>query len=116
MDVNVEKKMGTIKKALKKYDIKNLDEAKSICDSKGIDVESIVKGVQPICFDDAVWAYTLGCAIAIKNNAKKAEENAKACNHLSRTSGGYMGTYRIHLFPLVGRGTDERCTLSHYRI
>ena len=96
MDVNVEKKMATIEKTLKKYDIKNLDEAKSICDAKNIDVESIVKGVQPICFDDAVWAYTLGCAIAIKNNAKKAEEAAT-----------FIGE-GLQAFCLEGSVSDER--------
>lgn len=62
-----------INKCLKKHGISSLDEAKEICLSKGIDVESIVKGIQPIAFENAVLAYTLGVAIAIKNNAKNLD-------------------------------------------
>ena len=62
-----------INKCLKKHGIASLDEAKGICLSKGIDVESVVKGIQPIAFENAVLAYTLGVAIAIKNNAKNLD-------------------------------------------
>lgn len=62
-----------INKCLKKHDIASLNEAKEICLSKGIDVESVVKGIQPIAFENAVLAYTLGVAIAIKNNAKNLD-------------------------------------------
>lgn len=61
-----------------KYGIKGLEQAKQICLDKGIDVDGIVKGIQPIAFDNASWAYTLGCAIAIKKNCKVASEAAKA--------------------------------------
>ena len=44
--------------------------------SKGIDVDKIVKGIQPIAFENAVWAYTLGAAIALKKEAKSAAEAA----------------------------------------
>ena len=54
------------------------EEARQICLDKGIDVEAIVKGVQPIAFENAVWAYTLGCANAIKKGVKKAAEAAEA--------------------------------------
>ena len=64
--------------ALKEFGIASMEEAKEICTAKGIDVESIVKGIQPICFDNAVWAYTLGCAIAIKKGCKKAADAAEA--------------------------------------
>ena len=64
--------------ALKEYGIASMEEAREICTAKGIDVESIVKGIQPICFDNAVWAYTLGCAIAIKKGCKKAADAAEA--------------------------------------
>ena len=64
--------------ALKEYGIASMEEAKEICAAKGIDVEAIVKGIQPICFDNAVWAYTLGCAIAIKKGCKKAADAAEA--------------------------------------
>ena len=72
-----ERRIDKINECLKKYDIASLEEAKAICDAKGIDCEAIVKGVQPIAFDNAVWAYTLGVAIAIKtgvNTAAKAAE------------------------------------------
>ena len=72
-----EKREASINECLKKYGIKNLEEAKEICDKAGIDVESIVKGIQPICFENAVWAYTLGTALAIKNDVKSAEEAGK---------------------------------------
>lgn len=74
-----------INKCLKKHGIASLNEAKEICLSKGIDVESVVKGIQPIAFENAVLAYTLGVAIAIKNNAKIwiqfAIQLAKVCKH-----------------------------------
>ena len=72
-----EKREASINECLKKYGIKNLEEAKEICDKAGINVESIVKGIQPICFENAVWAYTLGTALAIKNDVKSAEEAGK---------------------------------------
>lgn len=62
-----------ISKCLKKHGIASLNEAKGICLSKGIDVESVVKGIQPIAFENAVLAYTLGVAIAIKNNEKNLD-------------------------------------------
>ena len=49
-----------------------------LLEDKGIDVEGIVKGVQPICFENAVWAYTLGTAIAVKRGLKDAAECAAA--------------------------------------
>ena len=73
-----ERRIDKIKVALKKYGIKDLEDARQICLDKGIDCEAIVKGVQPICFDNAVWAYTVGCAIAIKKGCKKADEAAEA--------------------------------------
>ncbi len=51
--------------------------AKKICDEKGVDVAGIVKGIQPICFENACWAYTVGAAIAIKRGVKTAAEVAK---------------------------------------
>ena len=62
---------------LAKYGFSSLEEAKAVVDAKGIDVEAIVKGVQPIAFDNAVWAYTLGCAIAIKQGATNAADAAE---------------------------------------
>ncbi len=69
-------KYASIKSVLKKYGIKSLDEAREICDKSGINVYDIVKGIQPICFDNAVKAYELGGAIAIKSKAKTAQDVA----------------------------------------
>ena len=72
----MEKRMDGINVALEKYGFKNLEEAKALCDENGINVHDIVKGVQTICFENAIWAYTLGTAIAIKAGAKNAIEAA----------------------------------------
>ena len=73
-----EKRIDGINKALKANGIKDLEEARQICLDKGINVDSIVKGTQPIAFDNASWAYTVGCAIAIKKNCVKAVDAAVA--------------------------------------
>lgn len=73
-----ERRMAKIEKCLAEYGIASLEEAQEICQSKNIDVAAIVKGVQPIAFENAVWAYTLGCAIAIKKGTKTAVEAAEA--------------------------------------
>lgn len=73
---NYERRKDSIDACLKANGIKDLEECRTMCLEKGVDVEKIVKGVQPICFDNAVWAYTLGCAIAIKRNIKEAEKIA----------------------------------------
>lgn len=74
---NAERRMAGIEACLEKYGMKSLEEAKEICESKGLDVEKLVKGVQPIAFDNAVWAYTLGCAVAIKEQVKSAADAAR---------------------------------------
>ena len=73
-----ERRIDQITPVLEKYGIKDLQEAKQICLDKGFDPYEIVKGVQPICFENACWAYTLGAAIAIKQGCIKASEAAKA--------------------------------------
>lgn len=73
-----ERRIDGINKALAEYGIASLEDAKAICDAKGVDVAGIVKGVQPIAFENAVWAYTLGCAIAFQKNVKNAAEAAEA--------------------------------------
>ena len=72
-----ERRIDKINAALKENGIGSLEEAKKICDEKGIDVEKIVKGIQPIAFDNAVWAYTVGAAIAIKSGVKTAAQAAE---------------------------------------
>lgn len=72
-----ERRIAKIEKVLAEYGFASLDDARELCLSKGIDVDKIVKDVQPIAFENAVWAYTFGCAIAIKKNAKNAAEAAE---------------------------------------
>ncbi len=73
-----ERRIDKISGVLKEYGIASLEEAQKICLDKGVDCEALVKGIQPIAFDNAVWAYTVGCAIAIKKNCKKAADAAEA--------------------------------------
>ena len=68
---------NNVENILKEYGFKDEAEVREFCIKKGVNVEEIVRGVQPICFDDAVNAYALGSAIALKNGSKSAEENAK---------------------------------------
>ena len=72
-----ERRIDKINSVLKENGIASLEEAKEICNKKGIDVEKIVRGIQPIAFDNAVWAYTVGAAIAIKSGVKTAAEAAE---------------------------------------
>ena len=72
-----DRREAKLKKVLPEYGFKSLEEARDLCVSKGIDVESIVKGIQPIAFENAVWAYTLGAAIALKSGVKTAAEAAE---------------------------------------
>ena len=73
-----ERRIAKIEKCLAEYGIASLEEARELCLSKGVDAYSIVKGVQPIAFENAGWAYTLGCAVAIKKGVKSASEAAAA--------------------------------------
>lgn len=73
-----ERRIDTINKTLKEYGFASLEDAQKICADKGIDVDAIVKGIQPIAFENAVWAYTLGAAIAIKKGVKNAADAAEA--------------------------------------
>lgn len=74
---NKERRMAKIEKCLAEYGLASLEDARDLCLSKGIDVEKIVKGVQPIAFENAVWAYTLGCAVSLKCGVKSAAEAAE---------------------------------------
>ena len=71
-----ERRIPQIEKVLTQYGIKSLEEAKQLCDAKGVDVYNIVKGIQPICFENVCWAYILGAAIALKKGQKKAVDIA----------------------------------------
>ena len=91
-----ERRIKQINKALADNGIASIEEAKAICDANGVDAYNIVKGIQPICFENACWAYIVGAAIAIKNNAKTAAEAAK-----------YIGV-GLQSFCIPGSVADDR--------
>ncbi|MBN2878996.1 MAG: GGGtGRT protein [Clostridia bacterium] len=73
-----ERRIGKITEVLNKYGFADLDSVKDFCLEKGVNVEKIVRDVQPIAFENAVWAYTLGAGIAYKKGVKNAAEAAEA--------------------------------------
>ena len=73
-----ERRIDKINAVLKEYGIDGLEEAKKICDDHGVDAAGIVRGIQPIAFDNACWAYTVGAAIALKTRVKTAADAAEA--------------------------------------
>ena len=73
-----ERRIAKIEKCLAEYGLSSLEEARELCLSKGINVEAIVKGVQPIAFENASWAYTLGVAVALKQGITNAAGAAAA--------------------------------------
>ena len=73
-----ERRIDKITKVLNSYGISSIEEAKKIVDDLGVDVYGIVKGIQPICFENACWAYIVGAAIAIKKGDKNAHDVAKS--------------------------------------
>ncbi len=75
---NYERRINQIIPVLNSYGINDLEEAKNICLEKGIKPDEIVKEIQPICFENATWAYIVGAAIAIKKGCVKAADVAKA--------------------------------------
>ena len=75
-----ERRIDQIKPVMEKYGIKDFEDALKICTDKGFNPYEIVKGVQPICFENAAWAYTLGAAIAVKKGCTKAADAAKAAD------------------------------------
>lgn len=72
-----ERRINQINSVLNTYGITSIEDAKKICDEKGIDVYNIVKEIQPICFENACWAYIVGAAIAIKKGCTNASDAAK---------------------------------------
>ncbi len=72
-----ERRIDKINGVLAQYGISSVEECREICNAKGFDPYEIVKGIQPICFENACWAYTVGAAIAIKSGVKTAAEAAK---------------------------------------
>lgn len=91
-----ERRINQIIPVLNNYGIKDLDEAKKICDENNVNTFEIVRSIQPICFENACWAYTVGAAIAIKKGLKDASEIAKAIGE------------GIQSFCIPGSVADER--------
>ncbi len=73
-----ERRIDKIMKTLAEYGISSVEECRDICLEKGVDCDKLVRGTQPICFENAVWAYTVGAAIAIKKGCTTAAEAAEA--------------------------------------
>jgi len=73
-----ERRIDKITEVLKNYGINSIEEAEKITKDAGLDVYEQVKKIQPICFENACWAYTVGAAIAIKKGCKKAADAAAA--------------------------------------
>lgn len=72
-----ERRIEQINAELEKHGISSIEEAKQICDEKGVDPYKIVKEIQPICFENACWAYVVGAAIAIKDGVTSAADAAE---------------------------------------
>ena len=71
-----ERRIEQIKPVLAQYGLGSLEEARQLCEAKGVDIYGIVKGIQPIAFENVCWAYILGGAMAIKKGQKKAVDIA----------------------------------------
>ncbi|MGN1163059.1 MAG: GGGtGRT protein [Christensenellales bacterium] len=103
--VNYGQRSHSIEEFLKKYNIQSILEAKEFCLSHGVDCEKIVRGIQPIAFDDAVDAYTMGACAVIKQNIKNA---AEACLVLGQA---------LQAFCIPGSVADTReIGLGHGRL
>ena len=74
----MERRMAGIEACLRENGLDSLEAAEALCKEHGIDVAAIVKGVQPIAFENVVWAYTLGTAIALRKGARTAADAAEA--------------------------------------
>jgi hypothetical protein len=72
-----ERRINQVNATLNKNGISSLDEARKLCEDKGVDAYNITKSIQPICFENACWAYVTGAAIAIKKGCKKAADAAE---------------------------------------
>ena len=81
-----ERRIDKINAVLTEYGITSIEEAARICEGKGFSPYNIVKGVQPIAFENAAWAYTVGAAIAIQKGCRTAAEAAEAIGWVCRLS------------------------------
>ena len=93
---SMDRRMPKIEACLKANGLESLDACNEMLLAKGIDCDKIVRGVQPICFDNAVWAYTLGTAIAVKRGLTDAAECAAAIGE------------GLEAFPIPGSVAEQR--------
>ena len=91
-----ERRMPQLQPVLEKYGFKDFEEVKAYNNAKGVDAYKIVESTQPICFENAKWAYELGAAIAMKKEAKSAAEAAR-----------YIGE-GLQAFCIPGSVADQR--------
>ena len=108
-----ERRMPKIEVCLAENGIASLEEAREICKNAGVDVEALVKGVQPIAFENAVWAYTLGAAIGIKRGVKSAADAARCLAAGARQMAYGRGTAPLPLHPAQRRVANARCRCRH---
>ena len=73
-----ERREKQILAVLSQYGIDSIEACADVCKEKGLDIYKLVEGIQPICFENAKWAYTVGCAIAIKKGCTRAADAAAA--------------------------------------
>ena len=81
-----ERREKQILAVIKEYGINSIEECAEVCKAKGLDIYKMVEGIQPICFENAKWAYTVGCAIAIKKGCTRAADAAAAIGEGLHTS------------------------------
>lgn len=72
-----DRRINQITPVLEQYGMSSLEDAEKVCKEKGLDIIELVKEIQPICFENACWAYVLGAAIAIKKGQKAAADVAE---------------------------------------
>ena len=103
-----ERRIDKITSVLNSYGIASIEEAEKITKDAGLDVYAMVKGIQPICFENACWAYTVGAAIAIKKGARKASEAAAAIAELNGTEFGGRQINVTEAKPMAPRENNSR--------
>ena len=82
-----ERRIKQIDAVLNSYGIASIEEAEKITKDAGLDVYNQIKGIQPICFENACWAYTVGAAIAIKKGCRDSQGCRCRCRHRRGPSG-----------------------------
>lgn len=81
-----ERRIDKINEVLAGYGISSIEEAQQITKDAGLDVYNQIKGIQPICFENACWAYIVGAAIAIKKDV----DSSRSCSSNRRRTSGFL--------------------------